>query len=100
MKSMQIMKLGHDGLNLNIWEKRDLHATGTGAFSINVIRNFICMKSRYTLKLANLNKTYLLSGGHEAFSDHNYDLIFIKLLSKRFCWKFVTKFIFIKTWQT
>ena len=58
---------------------------GTGAFSINIIRKFICMKSRQTLKLANLNKTYLLSGGYEAFSDHNYDLIFIKLLSERFC---------------
>ena len=56
---------------------------GIGAFSINIIRKFICMKSRQTLKLANLNKTYLLSGG--AFSDHNYDLIFIKLLSERFC---------------
>ena len=27
MKSIQIMKLGHDGQNMNIWEKRDLHAT-------------------------------------------------------------------------
>ena len=90
-------------ISISLSEKFCCQNLFTSIKVINMTRNS-SKSNKLRNKLRNINtigcRTYLLSGGLEAFSDHNYDLIFIKLLSQRFCWKFVRKFIFMKPRET